>query len=261
MAELYHWVLMPNDPLPSPVDPIEIAVGSDLALSAASEDVRLLFALGPARTPEGRKTRMQRALNRLAPSVRAVLWGDQVHGRAIASIASERDDPLRGVRSVGRCDGLICGEAGIAVAVWTADCVPVLLWGQSVVAAVHAGWRGVAADIVGAAVGRFRTEYGVDAAHIQAALGPAISGARYPVGEEVVTALTRLDVPDEIWRERSHVDLRALLATRLGQLGLQPTAVHTVGGCTASSPRLASFRRDGPAAGRQWSMIYRPSAA
>jgi YfiH family protein len=204
---------------------------------------------------------MRRVLGELTPSAHALLWGDQVHGRAIASVASEPDSRLRGVSSVGRCDGLICGEAGIAIAVWTADCVPVLLWGGSVVAAVHAGWRGVAADIVGAAVGRFQSEYGVHAAEIRAALGPAISGACYPVGDEVIAALRELGVPEESWREGCHVDLRALLTARLGQLGLPPTAVDTVGGCTVSSPRLASFRRDGAAAGRQWSMIYRPSEA
>jgi YfiH family protein len=247
------------DPLPTRTRPIEVAVGSEYALAVSSEGVRLLFAIGPAHTVEDREPRMQRALGELAPSVRALLWGEQVHGRAIASLASEPDGPIRGVTSVGRCDGLICGEAGIAVAVWTADCVPVLLWGGSVVAAVHAGWRGVAADIVGAAIGRFQTEYGVDTAEIQAVLGPAISGPCYPVGDEVITALKRLDVPDEVWREGSHVDLRALLTVRLAQLGVRPNAVRSIGGCTVSSPRLASFRRDGDAAGRQWSMIYRPS--
>ena len=247
------------DALPTPADAFETAIGSERVLAAASGEVRLLFAIGPAHAAEDREPRMQGVLRELAPSVHALFWGEQVHGRAIASLASEPDNPLGGVASVGRCDGLICGEEGIAVAVWTADCVPVLLWGGSVVAAVHAGWRGVAADIVGAAVGRFRSEYGIDAAEIHAALGPAISGSCYPVGDEVITALKQFEVSEECWREGSHVDLRALLTVRLAQLGLRPTAVHTVGGCTVSSPRMASFRRDGPAAGRQWSMIYRAS--
>ncbi|MGD9253346.1 MAG: polyphenol oxidase family protein [Holophagae bacterium] len=252
---------MQKDPLLTPANALEVKVGPESALSASLDEVRLLFAIGPAKKVEYRQPRMQRVLRQLAPSVHALLWAEQVHGRTIASVASEPGESLQGVASVGRCDGLICGEVGIAIAVWTADCVPVLLWGNSVVAAVHAGWRGIAADIVGAAVGRFRTEYGVEAAEIQAALGPAISGACYPVGNEVITALKRLHVPDGSWREGCHVDLRALLTARLGQLGIRPTAIQNIGGCTVSSPRLASFRRDGPAAGRQWSMIYRPSRA
>jgi copper oxidase (laccase) domain-containing protein len=129
--------------------------------------------------------------------------------------------------------------------------------GGGVVAAVHAGWRGAAADIVGAVVDRFRTEYGVAADRLHAALGPAISGRAYPVVDEVIEALGRLGISEARWRDGSHVDLRSLLATRLEALGLCRERVESVGPCTASTPELASFRRDGAAAGRQWSLVYR----
>jgi YfiH family protein len=179
----------------------------------------------------------------------------------VASLAGEGARKLDGAACVGSCDALITAEPGLGLLVWTADCVPVLLAGGGVVAAVHAGWRGTAADVVGAAVKRFHDEYGIAAEMIHGSLGPAISGPAYPVGDEVIEALRKLGIEDRLWRRDCHVDLRALLAARLAQLGLCRQRIEIVGPCTASTPWLASYRRDGEAAGRQWSMIYRPSSA
>ena len=142
--------------------------------------------------------------------------------------------------------------------VWTADCVPVLMAGDGAVAAVHAGWRGCAADIVGVALRLLEAEHGVAATRLAVALGPAISGPAYPVGPEVVDALNRLGGDASGWNDEGRVDLRAFLAARLAALGVAPQRIERVGPCTASTPGLASFRRDGTAAGRQWSLVYRP---
>ena len=175
----------------------------------------------------------------------------------IASLASEAGHELSGAVCVGRCDGLMTADPGVGLAVWTADCVPVLMVGDEVIAAVHAGWRGAADDIVGAAVKRFRIEYGVPAARIRAFLGPSISGPRYEVGQEVIGALQHHAVNQSRWRDGKHVDLRAFLVGRLQDLGLEKAAVSSIGPCTAGSAKLASFRRDASAAGRQFSLVYR----
>ena len=125
-------------------------------------------------------------------------------------------------------------------------------------AAVHSGWRGAAADIVAAAVDRFRNEYGVAAEDLRVALGPSISGPRYEVGEEVIDALASHVADQSIWRAGRTVDLRAFLVERLKDLGVRSDSIHRVGGCTADSEKLASYRRDGASAGRQYAMIYRP---
>jgi copper oxidase (laccase) domain-containing protein len=129
--------------------------------------------------------------------------------------------------------------------------------GDGVVAAVHSGWRGAAEDVAGATVRRFEVEYGVPAERIQATLGPAISGPNYKVGMEVIEALAIIGVDDGAWRMGQHVDLRGFLRARLLQHGLQAAAIGEIDLCTASSPDLASHRRDGEAAGRQFSLIYR----
>ncbi len=235
-------------------------LGAESVAVARIGDVTMFFGLGPATGVASPGLRMEQVLDTLRPAVRTIRWGEQIHGRLIASLSAEPDQTLEGAVSVGRCDGLITSESGIGLVVWTADCVPVLMAGDGVVAAVHAGWRGAAEDIVGAAVKRFRTEYGVPASRLRAFLGPSISGPEYPVGQEVIIALGRHGIDHEKWRDGNHVDLRQFLLCRLQDLGLERTAVDCVGPCTASSPQLASFRRDGSGAGRQFSLVYRAAS-
>ena len=187
----------------------------------------------------------------------AVRWGQQVHGRVIASLAAEPGRPLEGAVCVGRCDALMTAEVGVGLVVWTADCVPILMHGDGVVAAVHSGWRGSVADVAGAVVRRFKVEYGVPPQSLRAVLGPAISGPRYEVSREVIDGLGAFGLDEALWRRGNQVDLRNFLAARLEDLGLGPSSIEIAGPCTASTPDLASYRRDGDGAGRQWSLIYR----
>jgi hypothetical protein len=200
---------------------------------------------------------MERVLESLQPELGAIRWGEQIHGRVVASLAAEPGQFLEKVACVGRCDALITTDSGVGLVVWTADCVPILIAGGGVVGAVHSGWRGSVADITGAVVRRYAVEFGISSHDLEAWLGPAVSGSRYPVGREVVDGLRAFGVDEKRWRAGRHVDLRGFLAARMENLGLDPAAIRTVGSCTASTPELASYRRDGMNAGRQWSMIYR----
>jgi YfiH family protein len=256
---LYHWVRAREGSIDDGYS--EIGIAGELALEHSLGDTRMLFGLGPAAGGEAADDRSLRLLDALGPGVRWLCWGQQVHGRAVASIASEPGRPLAGSGCVGRCDALMTGEPGLGLIVWTADCVPILLHGEGVIAAVHSGWRGTAADVVGAVVHRFAVEFGVPADRLKAHLGPAISGPRYEVGPEVIEALEATGLHNHGWRQGNHVDLRMLLAARLRELGLLPDSIGVIGPCTSSSAELASYRRDGAAAGRQFSLIYRELAA
>jgi copper oxidase (laccase) domain-containing protein len=97
----------------------------------------------------------------------------------------------------------------------------------------------------------------VPAERLRVVLGPAISGAHYEVGKEVIRALERLGVDRRRWCDGARVDLRRLLAARFEALGVAADAIEKVGDCTYAAPDFASYRRDGEAAGRQWSVIYR----
>lgn len=218
----------------------------------------MIFALGPAVAGPPPEARAGALRSSLAPALGALRWGRQVHGGKIVSVEGPARHGEAESACVGPCDGLVASARGLGLMVWTADCVPVLMAGDGAVAAVHAGWRGCAADIVGVALRRLEAEHGVAARRLDVALGPAISGPAYAVGPEVVAALGRLGPDPSGWHDGGRVDLRAFLAARLAALGVAPDRIERVGPCTASTPELASFRRDGAAAGRQWSLVYRP---
>ncbi len=236
-------------------------IADDRALDFSAGGVRTLFAFGPAGPGGSPKDRMQRLMTDPGVRVAAVRWGEQVHGRVIASLAAEPGRPLESAACVGCCDALMTADAGVGLVVWTADCVPILIYGDGVVAAVHSGWRGSVADIAGAVVRRFAIEYGVPPRSLRAMLGPSISGPRYEVSREVIDGLRVFGLDEESWRKGNHVDLRCFLVARLEALGLESGKIDTVGPCTALTPELASYRRDGDRAGRQWSMIYRTSSS
>ena len=235
----------------------EVEIGDDRALAAAENHVRMFFGIGPPSPFDAPENRMKRILASLEPDLTTIRWGEQIHGRLVASIACESGCRLEQAFCVGRCDALITAEVGVGLVVWTADCVPILMAGDGVVAAIHSGWRGAVEDVAGAVVHRFKIEYGVPPDRIQATFGPAISGPNYEVGMEVVEALGSIGLDDRAWRKGHHVDLKGFLRARLLQLGVQPAAIGDIDLCTASSPDLASHRRDGEAAGRQFSLIYR----
>ncbi len=217
----------------------------------------MIFGLGPPLTADPPEIRRLRLLDTLAPEIHCLCWGLQVHGRGVASITHDGDRDLAGSVAIGECDALVTAETGVALMVWTADCVPILIEGPGVVAAVHSGWRGTAADIVGSVIRKLQSDYDVPAEKLRIALGPAISGQQYEVGPDVISALESVSPDDAGWRQGNRVDLRLLLAGRLRRLGVEPASIGVIGPCTASTDSLASYRRDGIVAGRQWSLVYR----
>jgi len=226
-------------------------VAGERALEVRHGAAVVLFGLGPPAGRDPLERRAEAILQDLAPAVRSIRWARQVHGAAVLA-AETAAGPS--VACVGDADGLASCETGSGLVVWTADCVPVALAGPRAVAMVHAGWRGAAAGIVAAALRRL-DQYGVPPGELVAFLGPAVCGRHYPVGTEVIEALARAGVPRAAWLDRDHVELRGFLAAQLEELGV--ARVGIVGPCTCSTPGLASYRRNGGAAGRQWSLIYR----
>ena len=104
--------------------------------------------------------------------------------------------------------------------------------------------------------GRSKAETGVAASKLSAAIGPAVCGPCYQVGAEVPRALGVFDLDEARWLDGDRVDLRGFLTARLESLGVPADQIETVGGCTVESPVLASYRRDGDKAGRQWAMVF-----
>jgi YfiH family protein len=180
----------------------------------------------------------------------------QVHGRATHTLSgSETQAELIGVEG----DALASRADGLACAVRSADCVPVLLADRNsgAVAAAHAGWRGAVAGIVSSAVAALRTL--APNPDLIAAIGPHISLAAFEVSEDVAQTLLKASRDPEIvdrTRDKPHVDLRRMLRAELLWLGLAESSIDDVWGCTVLEPaRFFSFRRDGKASGRHLSAI------
>jgi hypothetical protein len=177
------------------------------------------------------------------------LWLRQVHGCEVAQ-ASEGPAGCTADAAVARGPGQVC-------AVMTADCLPVLLCDRRgrAVAAVHAGWRGLAAGVVEEAVAALGT--GPD--QVLAWLGPAIGPDAFEVGPEVRDRFLASDrEAAKAFRpgagDRWLADLYTLARRRLDAVGVQ--AVYGGGFCTYSeADRFFSYRRDG-STGRMASLIW-----
>ncbi|HMI91500.1 MAG TPA: peptidoglycan editing factor PgeF [Polyangiales bacterium] len=189
----------------------------------------------------------------------ALFETSQVHGAGVQAV-SAGDDPVA-VRRL-EADALVAPAGGLAIAVRVADCVPVLLFAadSGAVAAVHAGWRGVARGVVEAGV-RALIQIGEDAPQrLSAALFPHIGRCCFEVGEDVAEQLAALHPEPAAVVDRTHskphVDLAAIVRAKLQALGLREESIERVAGCTRCEPeRFFSFRRDGQRSGRHVAAI------
>ena len=180
----------------------------------------------------------------------------QMHGDRI--VRAEFDAP-----GVEEADGLVARTPCMAVGVLTADCVPLLLVvpEAGMVAAIHAGWKGTRLGIARRALEILCVESGLPAAAVHAALGPAIGGCCYEVGEEVVAALQQGASAGcvRILRRRgakAWIDLREINAAILRRGGVRESNIHLVGPCTrCAAAECFSHRASGGRTGRQLSAI------
>ncbi len=185
----------------------------------------------------------------------------QVHGTRIAEARACEGEPPE-------ADGVVSREPGAWVGVATADCVPVLLAdaGGAVVAAVHAGWRGLAGGVLEAGVAALRERGGADPL---AAIGPHIGPCCYEVDAPVLEPLSRhlgpaLDAALRPSRaDHARLDLGAAARIALEAAGVAPERIGALPdaweACTrCDAARFHSYRRDGARAGRLLSWIAVP---
>jgi hypothetical protein len=181
----------------------------------------------------------------------AIAIGFQVHGNELQVHAERPRASAYGRRGTApaKADGQVTDHPDVTPLVLVADCMPLILAGPGVVAAVHCGWRGVAAGIVERAVGVLSELGNVAAVELSAALGPGIGPCCYRVGDEVRSA----------FRERGHedavgatLDLPRAIHADLERAGLDTAATRSCGLCTSCHPELFfSHRRDNGVTGRQ----------
>ena len=186
----------------------------------------------------------------------AACW--QVHGSDVRVVREASEARALAGSEEEHCDALATNVPRVLVGVKTADCVPVLLGDArtGACAAVHAGWRGTLAEIVGRAVERLSAEYGTRAADVRAAIGPAARGCCYEVGREVIDAFhEKFPRAGEWFKETREghalVDLQRANLQQLVAAGVPRGRVHTLPLCTMCRTDLFfSYRREKKLHGR-----------
>ena len=179
-----------------------------------------------------------------------LIWMNQVHGDRVAVVDAPRDT------AVDDTDALVTTAPRLALAVVTADCVPVLLADAraGVVAAVHAGRVGAQRGVVARAVEAMEAAGG-HVEDISVLLGPAVSGANYEVPDEMA-AEVEATLPGSRTtsvRGTAALDLRAGIARQLRGFGV--TAIDSDPRCTVADRTLFSHRRGAPT-GRLASLVW-----
>jgi len=246
----------------------------DQALCAAPADAAVLRGFGPTRrvevpilsavsglvhlfTVKGAETRA--ALTEAAGRDLPLRTLRQVHGAVVrTAAASSPGDTASGDRPEG--DALVLQGPGIAAGVFVADCLPVLICDPvaRTAAAVHAGWRGTVAGVVGRAIEAL-CRLGSEPKRLAVAMGPAIGSCCFEVGEEVVTALVAAfpSAASAVQRTpRVLVDLVAANRLQAVEAGVPPERIQASGLCTLCRPDLLeSYRRDRVSTGRMAAVI------
>lgn len=209
----------------------------------------------PGAAPERRdelERNSRRFLDAIGLAGRGLADAQQVHGKLVLEPAAP------GLCGAG--DGLVAECGGPAIGVRSADCVTVLVADLATgrAAAIHAGWRGIVAGVLGASV-RSMAARGSRPADLIAAVGPAISAARFEVGPEVVSAFVAAGLGEcatPTAGARAFADLERAVCLQAAREGIPAESIHACGCCTAADPlRFFSHRRDAGLTGRMLSVI------
>ncbi len=181
---------------------------------------------------------------------------NQVHGNSVIEVG---DNSAIGCQGDG--DALFTERTGTPLGVFTADCLPMLIWTGSFVAAVHAGWKGTLADIAGETVDRLVRRFHSDPGTFNVAMGPCIGPCCLEMGEEVPELFSRAGRWNLAAFSRGrkwHLDLRGLNTIQCLRRGVSPDRIRHFNECTFCLPEeYFSYRQLKGRKGSMFSFIVR----
>ena len=184
----------------------------------------------------------------------------QTHSDIVRAV-SKQDHLSLDHRDYPECDALITNDPGTTLVVFTADCTPILLLDTvtGAVGAVHAGWRGTAADIAGKTAQKMAAAFGCEPKNIRAAIGPNIGACCFQTDAEVPEAMVAAfgaEAEQFIRKtgEKYYLDLKQINALALRRAGV--TQIEISGDCTmCQHHRFWSHRAHGALRGSQGAII------
>lgn len=223
-----------------------VAHGFSTRIGGVSEGIYTSLNLGSTRgdNPDCVKENYRRFCAAIGADVRRIVMTNQIHSTIIrtatsSDVKADLYDP-----EGYDCDGLITNEPGLALTIFSADCIPVLLYDpvKKVIAAVHAGWRGTAGDIAGKAARLMQEHYGSAPGDILTAIGPGISQCCFETHADVPDAM--IDILGDLAKPyitclengKFKVDLKGINAALLTRAGVSPEHIEISGDCTACLP-------------------------
>lgn len=181
-------------------------------------------------------------------------WVNQVHGNRLVVVETVEEDTCN-----QKADALITAFTEQPVGVFSADCLPVLLFNNQVCAAVHAGWKSTLQNIVSIAIKSFCNDFGQNPASINAMLGPCICQCCLEMGDEVYEefAVTDISFLNSFKRMgKWHLDLHGLNRFQLLSAGLLEKNIREIGFCTfCNEEKYFSFRRQKQRNGSMFSFV------
>ncbi len=174
----------------------------------------------------------------------------QVHGNKIVTALLSDIQKT----SPREADGLVTNEPRLALAIRTADCLPIFMHDPKhhCIGLVHAGWKGSQQQIVAQAIQTLQTSFGADPQDLRVAIGPAIRGCCYEVGPEF-----RGHFPQDVVERKSSLFLDLISANKrqLMQQGVLADNIFDCEQCTCCQGKYFSYRREKEKAGRMISLI------
>ncbi len=180
--------------------------------------------------------------------IKNVAFAKQVHGSKISVVAKGG--------TIEDTDGLITQTSNLALAIQVADCAAVLIYEpeSQTIAAVHAGWRGAAANIIPKALTKMKQK-GAVLSSARAYISPCICRKHFEVGKEVARQFPTTFVDYERF-EKPHVNLKGFLKHQLTESGLKEANIDVDEGCTVEDKEhFYSYRRAKEQSGRMLAVI------
>lgn len=232
----------------------EISIGKYKFLTYAENNITAVFSTGEGNLDFNKNTDEGIHNIKLLKkwfNVKDAGYLSQIHSRLIFDYDG----------SIHNGDGLITNQKDIAVGIFTADCVPVLMCdtAKGVIAAVHSGWRGTLKCIAGAAVNKMTEYYGSKASDINVFIGPHIGSCCYEVGADLMkTFKDKFCLEDDNNVQNNKLDLEKCIIYDLKRNKITDNNIYTMDMCTYCSKKyhLHSYRRDKQNTKRMFSFIY-----
>lgn len=219
-------------------------------LGLSSENINVDFPAPPPNTV------LQKISSHFPVNAKTMIFMNQVHSDEIINKVNKKP-------SFPTADAIITKERHLALCLKTADCVPIFLFDSKndVIAAIHAGWRGTALNIVKKTIKKLEHFYKSNPDDIYAFIGPAICPRCYKVGKDVIDVFSFLGKAKTSFTAKLKdgkylLDLKSINAYLIEQTGVPQQHIEISEHCTyCNSELFHSYRRDGQHAGRNISFI------